>query len=310
MTTNDSDAGSVLEPSEFVNRFRYNVWYFLVGRHHGFVPYFFPGVVAIVLWLASSERFRPWRVLTFLALLASVVGVLVFFPYTWNGGGGPPGNRYFIGFYPLTMFLVPPLTMAPALVAWLGGALFTAKMVASPFVAAKFTYDAPARGFARLLPVELTMANDLPVRLDDSRSHVPFGDVLLYFLDERSYLPEQPGPDPNERAVWVSGAGRSDILVRSEGKLDRLVMTAQSPIRTVFTVSAGAGTSAVTLEPGKTVTFDVPVVSVRGLESYALLLSVQSSEGFTPRLQDPDSQDNRNLGVLMKFTTVSAQPAR
>lgn len=310
MSTNDSDAGNVLAPSEFLNRFALNVEYFLIGRHHGFVPYFFPGALAIVLWLASSERSRLWRVLIFLTLVASVGALLVFAPYTWNGGGGPPGNRYFISFYPLTFFLLPPVTMAPAILAWVGGALFTAKMLVNPFAAAKFTYEPPARGFARQLPVELTIANDLPVRLDDSRSHVPFRDTLLYFLDERSYLPEQPGTDPTERAVWVSGAGRSDILVRTDHELDHLTVTAQSPIRTVFTVSAGAGTASIQLEAGKPAAFDVKTSSVRGLESYAFLLSVQSSEGFTPHLQDPASRDFRNLGVLMTFTAVDAQPAR
>jgi hypothetical protein len=310
MSTNDSDAETVLAPSEFLNRFAHNVGYFVIGRHHGFVPYFFPGALAIVLWLASSERRRPWCVFTFLALAASVVTLLVFFPYTWNGGGGPPGNRYFISLYPVTFFLLPPVTMTPAIVAWLGGALFTAKMLVNPFYAAKFTYEAPSRGFARRLPVELTMANDLPVRLDDSRSHVPFGDVLLYFLDERAYLPEQTGSDPNERAVWVSGAGRSDIVMRSERPLDHLRVTARSPIRTVFTVSAGAGTAVVPLVPGQPVIFDVPTAGVRGLDSYAYLLSVQSSEGFTPHLRDPASRDYRNLGVLMTFTAVNAAPGR
>jgi hypothetical protein len=84
-------------------------------------------------------------------------------------------------------------------------------------------------------------------------------------------------------------------------------MTVRSPIRTVFTVSAGAGTKVVSLEPGKPVTFDVPTSSVRGLQSYALLLSVQSSEGFTPHLLDPSSRDARNLGVLMTFTAVEAR---
>jgi hypothetical protein len=310
MSTNDSDAESVLAPAEFLNRFALNVEYFLVGRHHGFIPYFFPGALAIAVWLMSSERSRVWRVLTFAALAASVGGLLVFFPYSWNGGGGPPGNRYFVSLYPLTFFLLPPMTAGPALLAWIGGALFTAKMIVNPFVAAKFPYEAPARGFARRLPVELTMANDLPVRLDDSRSHVPFQDVLLYFLDERAYLPEQPGSDPAERAVWVSGAGRSDILVRSDHELDHLQVTVQSPIRTVFTVSAGAGTSAVRLEPGKPATLDVKTSSVRGLQSWAFLLEVQSSEGFTPHLQDPASRDFRNLGALMTFTAVNAQPLR
>ena len=132
----------------------------------------------------------------------------------------------------------------------------------------------------------------------------------MYFLDERSYLPEQPGSDPNERAVWVSASGRSDILVRSDHELDHLTVTVRSPIRTVFTVSAGAAKTVVPLEPGRPATFDVKTSSVRGLASYAFLLSVQSTAGFTPHLLDPASRDFRNLGALMTFTPVNAQPLR
>src|ERR1019366_2591375 len=79
-STNDSDAESVL--TDLPNRFSLNVDYFLVGRHFGFVPYFFPGVVAIGLWLFSSERWRAWRLLTFATIVASVVGLLVFFSFS------------------------------------------------------------------------------------------------------------------------------------------------------------------------------------------------------------------------------------
>ena len=80
---------------------------------------------------------------------------------------------------------------APAILAWIGGALFTAKMLVNPFVAAKFPYLTTERGFARRLPVELTMANDLPIVLiAGPRAHSWFNDVLLYFLDEHAYPPE------------------------------------------------------------------------------------------------------------------------
>ena len=71
--------------------------YFLLGRHFGFVPYFFPGVVALLAWALSSERRVAWRVLNLIGVAASALVLLVFLPYTWSGGGGPPGNRYFLG---------------------------------------------------------------------------------------------------------------------------------------------------------------------------------------------------------------------
>src|SRR5262249_55310455 len=91
MVTNDSDAENVLQ--DFPHRFTTNVEYFLIGRHFGFVPYFFPGVVAILLWIASAERLRMWRVLTFLAVAGSAALLLLLLPFSWSGGGGPPGGR-------------------------------------------------------------------------------------------------------------------------------------------------------------------------------------------------------------------------
>jgi len=297
--TNDSDSESVLK--DFSNRFAHNVEYFLVGRHFGFVPYFFPGVVAIGLWLASRERFHAWRLFTFLPVAGSVVFLLVFAPYSWSGGGGPPGNRYFMSLYPALLFLTPPLTMTPALVAWAGGALFTAKMLVNPFVMAKAPFQLTERGLARRLPVEITMANDLPIMLDVTRAHVWFSDVLLYLLDEHAYRPEKVDAEGHE-GLWIAGDGRADILVRSDWPIDHLRVTAYSPIRTLVSMSMGGVESRVLLEPEKPATFDVQASGVRDEHSYAYLLSARSTEGFVPHLRDPSSTDPRNLGAQLRFT--------
>jgi hypothetical protein len=307
VTTNDSDAAVVLEPGEFVNRFAYNVKYFLFGRHFGFVPYYFPGVVAFLAWLWSRERRVAWRWLNLMGIAGSALVLLLFAPYSWSGGGGPPGNRYFLGVYPAFFFLMPPMT-TPALgvLAWLGGALFTAKILINPFASAKFTWQITQRGFARQLPVELTMAGDLPVMLDTSvRGRIPYGSnpfMLLYFLDQHAYPPEPPG-------MWVAGDGRAEIIVRTEDPVDHLVVTAFSPIHTVFSMSLGAGTVTRVLEPRQTVTFDLPASGVRGLNSYAYLMTALSSGGFIPRLQDPNSRDGRNLAVLVNFKAVTKTAA-
>jgi len=301
-STNDSDADSVLQ--DFANRFVHNVEYFLIGRHFGFVPYFFPGAMAIALWLASRDRLQPWRVFTFLAVVASVLALLTFTPYSWSGGGGPPGNRYFMSIYPALFFLTPPLlTVTPAMTAWVGGALFTAKMLVNPFVSAKSPSQITERGFARRLPVEVTMANDLPVMLEGIRAHAWFSDVLLYFLDEHAYYPETIDAE-GHRGIWIAGDGRADILMRSDWPIGHLTVTARSPIPTVFIISVGAAQSTVPLVPGKPVTCDVPVSGIRDQHSYAYLMSARSTEGFTEHLRNPESTDNRNLGVLLRFTAV------
>ena len=95
MSTNDSDSESVLQNASY--RFAHNVEYFLAGRHFGFVPYFFPGILAVALWGFSRERGRPWRLLIFLRVAGSAVGLLSRAPFTWGGGGGPTGNRQIVG---------------------------------------------------------------------------------------------------------------------------------------------------------------------------------------------------------------------
>ncbi|MGE5246409.1 MAG: hypothetical protein ACM3SQ_19465 [Betaproteobacteria bacterium] len=303
--TDGSAAQKVLEPAKASVQFAHNVEYFLVGRHFGFVPYFFPGLVAIGLWLASRARRDSWRLLLFLTVFASALVLVLLLPYTWSGGGGPPGNRYFLSIYPALFFLTPPLASAwPGLVAWVGGALFTVKMLLNPFVAAKFPYQTTERGAARHLPVELTMANDLPIMLYAPRAHLRYGDtpessVLLYFLDENAYTPEPTG------FMWVSGNGRSDIVVRADRPVHALRMTITSPIRTTFTASAGGPSVDVPLAPGETKTFDLPVRWVRGLQEYVWLLSVRSSDAFIPRLESPTSTDGRNLGVRMRFAPIA-----
>jgi hypothetical protein len=302
----DGDAvGDVLRSSEWPGRFAHNVEYFLIGRHFGLLPYFFPGVVAILAWLLSPARRDVWRALLFLTFVTFTVVMLLILPFTWSGGGGPPGNRYLLGMYPTLFFLVPPLPPAwPGIAAWIGGALFTAKMLISPFAAAKYPYLAPERGLLHRLPVELTMANDLPVMLDGSRARIPYRNdplMLLYFLDQNAFSPEPPG-------MWVSGGGRAEILVRTVDPCDHLAVTAESPIRTVLTVSMGRSAVRVSLTPGTVATFDVPAGGVRGLRSYSYLLSAQSSEGFVPHLQNTQSNDFRNLGALMRFRAVPPGP--
>ena len=302
--TNDADTQSVFQ--DFSNRFAHNVEYFFVGRHFGFSPYVFPGAVAVALWLTSPDRREPSRVLTLAAVCASVAALLVFAPYSWSGGGGPPGNRYFVSLYPALVFLTPPLTTAaPALGAWIGGALFTAKMLVNPFVVAKSPSQLTERGFARRLPVEVTMANDLPIMLEGGRAHAWYNDVLLYFLDEHVYPPETVDAD-GRKGIWIAGDGRADILMRSDWPVAALHVTASSPIATTVTMSAGRGGVTVPLQPGKTATFDVPASGVRDEHSFAYLVSARSSEGFTPRLLDPSSPDPRNLGALLRFTAVPA----
>ncbi len=315
VTTNDADSDNVFETSQLASRVLHNVEYFLIGRHFGFVPYFFPGVVAILVWALSKRRFEPWRVLVAACAGGATLLLLLFLPYTWSGGGGPPGNRYFLGVYPVLFFLMPRVRGWHSLLAFAGGALFTAKILVNPFVSAKNTWEIAERGFARRLPVELTMANDLPVMLaQPPRGHIPYRngrEVLLYFLDSHASPPEPVGTSPEGSTLWgmwVSGSGRADIIVRADYPIEAIRVDAESLIPTVLTLRMGSSSVSMPIVPKKPVSFTVPASGVRGWKDFDYLLSARSSEGFIPRLMVPGSTDSRNLGALVRFSPITSAP--
>jgi len=295
-------AQAVLINRQLPARFARNVEYFLLGRHFGFIPYYFPGFVAVIAWLSSRRRRDDWRVVTFAGFVLAAVVLLLVLPFTWSGGGGPPGNRYALSAYPVLLFLMPPMvSVAPGLLAWLVGALFTARMLVSPFAAAKFTWELYERGMPRRLPVELPMSQDLPVALaQPMRSPIPYSDpgLRLSFLDQNAWPPEPTG-------MWVSGAGRAEIILRAERPVRHLLVEAESPIRTTLSVSLGGDEVHTVIEPRKVTTFTVPAGSpVPGRYGDSVyLMTTQSSDGFVPHLVD-GSADYRNLGALLRFRAV------
>ena len=65
---------------------------------------------------------------------AQIALFLISVPYTWSGGGGSIGNRYFMGAYGAFLFLLPPIQrVAMAFVPWVAGLFFMAPLVMNPF---------------------------------------------------------------------------------------------------------------------------------------------------------------------------------
>jgi hypothetical protein len=297
MSTNEVGLEETLEREVFWPRLRANLRYFVIGRHFGFVPYYFPGVLIVTLALWRWRSLRFWHVLT-LATVAVTAGWLVTnLPFSWSGGGGPSGNRYFLSIYPALFFLMPPLrSVLPGLAAWAGGAVFISHILLNPLVAAKNPWLTSQRGLLRWLPVELTMINDLPVQLNLSRARLSDPgdpDVLLYLIDAKTFSPDAMG-------IWVAGRARGEIIVRAGAPGGYLRVTLHSPVRNTVTVTAGGAARRLSLQPGSTTEVQVPARWVQASGSLACLLSVSTEEGFVPHLLDPRSRDDRFLGVQVR----------
>ncbi len=298
----------------------HNLGYFLVGRHTGLIPYFFPGMLTLALFLlAGKQRREPFQWLVLLALALASVALLVYMPFTYSGGGGPVGNRYFMGYYALFLFLVPAaITVRVAIAAAIVGGLFTAQLIANPFYTSFYPATHPKYGVFRWLPIELSLVNDLPINVNPSRAKQPLAGeppLQVYFLDDNAYNREGEW-------FWVRGEATADLILRAPARphadgaftslaleaLDIEIATgAAAPV-----VSIDTGAARVRVEPGARSGDKVrvpmpegfPYKSVPGQPMNRIYtISIGASEGFVP-LFDEGVRDSRFLGARIRIVPV------
>ena len=135
------------------------------------------------------------------------------------------------------------------------------------------------------------------------RRDLPGLDLIVHAADEW-------GADPAALAACIDDIGRADIIVRCAEPVYHFAVGVESPIPTVFTVSAGAAEKSINLQPNTPVQFMLPADGIQDVRSYAYLVSARSSEGYIPRLMEPGSTDARNLGAKMTLQAITtAAPA-
>jgi hypothetical protein len=307
--------------------FPHNVGYFIFGRHAGFAIYFFPGMMAILLFLAATRDRAMWQWLTLIAGAGTAIVLLLYMPFTWSGGGGPVGNRYFLGTYSVFLFLVPPLqTAVPGLLAIAISGLFVSPIVTNPFFAVRNPSEHSKAGVYRWLPTELTMVNDLPVNVTPSRRRQPLGGsppMLAYFIDDNAYAREGD-------AFWVKGESTTDVLLRAPieietqvagveapkslhiSKLTVILETGPKPNR--VTVDTGTEERVIDMAPSSQQTFELEMS--HGLPykyhpdyptNYVYILSITSSTGFVPMFEN-GANDSRFLGVMVRLIPTYGEP--
>jgi hypothetical protein len=299
MITNDADTGRVLAP-EAIEQIPINTAYFFFGRHAGLVPYFMPGVLILAWWVVGARKAPLWQWTTAVAVLCSIGGLVVLFPDSWNGGGGPPGNRYFLSLYPPLLFLLrPAATWFVGATAWIGGLAFVGPLILHPYATSAAPWLAVESRPINWLPIELTLVNDLPCRLNTLRCPILFirePAVQFYYMDGRTYSAEGDG-------TWIAGGTSTDILVKTDLPPSRVRIEFSGPIANEirgrfadreFATSKPAGaTVAVTVSDPKPFRYHLNSVYV---------LHLETTNGFVPAEVEPGSTDTRNLGVFIKPT--------
>jgi hypothetical protein len=314
MGRDESLAGVILDRRVFWTNLLHNLGYYFVGRYSGIIPYYFPAVFALVAFLSAPRRRPGWQYLVLAAAIAQMLFFIINLPYTWIGGGGSVGNRYFMGAYGIFLFLLPPFARtASAVVPWAIGALFTAQLVLNPFATSFHPGDPAKHGPLRWLPVELTMVNDLPINTEGAEKVlVWFGDnpgqndpgFQIYFLDDNAYGREI------DKSFWVKGESRAEFLIKyaprnpetvSGGKpLKQLVLTlSPGPLPTVVKATVNGRTQQVHLKDEQRISFNLDRGFWYQARAYVWVVSVSSSTGFVPIFNGAD-RDTRFLGVRVK----------
>jgi len=300
--------------------FPHNMGYFLFGRHTGFAPYFLPGLMAILLFFAATRDRAMWQWLTLAAGVITAVVLLIYMPFTWSGGGGPVGNRYFLGTYAVFLFLAPRMqTAASGLLTTALSALFVAPIISGPLYATRNPAEHAKTGIFTWLPTELTMVNDLPINVLPDRIRQPLGGsppILGYFIDDNVFNRERD-------AFWVKGESSADILLRARiqteadvagvemsrslriEKLTAILETGPKPNRVV--ISTGGDRRVIDMAPSsqQTVELEMPhgmpyKYDPRFPTNYVYFVTISSSSGFVPMFEN-GANDSRFLGVMVRL---------
>jgi hypothetical protein len=296
----------IFSPRTFTSNLLHNLEYFFVGRYAGMLGYYFPGLFAMLALLAIPGRRPGWQWLVLAAALAQGLVFVVATPYTWSGGG--VGNRYFAAGYAAMLFLLPPVeSIALAFVPWVVGGLFVAPMVLNPFVASFRPNENAKAGPLRLLPVELTLLNDLPVWTEGDRARVWFGGAgerepgfLVSFLDDNAYGAEA------DRSFWTRGDSRTEIVFKADKPIRRAIFTISAgPVPVDVTIRLGGKRYDVHVaaEGVQQITASMPagVIFEKEVEGVHLWhLAIATKGGFTPIFFDEKSSDARYLGARIR----------
>lgn len=289
----------------FWHNMRANLGYYVVGRYGGLLPYFFPMVLAVLLMVARRREIQGWQWLVLVGIVIQIGVFLVTLPYTWFGGGGSVGNRYFMGVYGAALFLFPPVrSRLVALLPWIVGGVFMWPLVISPFDTSMRPGDRAFSGPLRLLPVERTNYQDLPVQTEEELMRRWFGETPAHrgfqvlYLDKNSWLQEA-----DKLSFWTRGDSRAELLVRTNNPERRIEFTlAAGAVAVHVDLALDGERASVSLAPQQTgvVQFTLPpgfrFKDKEGRVSYIWHLSITTDGGWSP-LERDGLPDARFLGV-------------
>jgi hypothetical protein len=102
---------------------------------------------------------------------------------------------------------------------------------------------------------------------------------------------------PEPQFFWIGGARRASAVLQPDAPQPAVTLLLRNaPVDNRVVIQSGSWREEMRLGPGEERRVEVPIDVQRG----AALFTVSSSSGFRPSAVDPNSHDERFLGVWIK----------
>ena len=285
----------------------YNIYYYFFGRFTGMAWYFFPAMLALLLFFRAKRRFHDW--LTLAALAGGILIYIVLTPEFYGGGGGTLANRYFLNIYPLFFFLpAEKKSWRQVALIWLIAAIFISPILVSPFRSSARPATHAKKFPIKALPLEMTQVNHFPTNTnpDAFRVHIwpdkPHPQrEFLHFLDDNFHPKLEPS------GIWTRGDRTCEFILKTYYPLREVGVRLLNNPRSnnEISVKVEGRTQKVILQSKQWGTLRFPVGNGFQVEQrYHYRIKIKAAKGSIPYLEDPAGLERRYLGVFFELELV------
>jgi hypothetical protein len=283
------------------------MFYYFFGRFTGIAWYFFPAVLALIIFFLSKRRLHDW--LTLATILGGILIYITLMPDNYGGGGGTLANRYFLNIYPLFLFLPREKKSRRQInLIWIMAAIFISQILVSPFRSSAQPATHAKKFPFKALPLEMTQVNNFPTSTNPDAFRVniwpdkpPPQREFLHFLDDNFYPREEPN------GIWTRGTGTCEMVLKTYYPLREIIVHLLNNPRNDndIRVRVDWKTEKIRLMPKQWGTLRFPVGDGFQMKSSHLYhLRIKAQKGSIPYFEDEASQERRYLGVFFGLELV------
>ncbi len=293
-----------LIPPKFI---LFNIFYYFFGRFTGITWYFFPAVLALILFFQSRRRVTDWLIL--ITLAGGILIYIVLTPEFYGGGGGSLANRYFLNIYPLFLFLPSAKkSWRQVILIWVVAAVFISQILVSPFRSSAQPATHAKKFPIKALPLEMTQVNHFPTNTNPLAFRVSIWPdkphpqrEFLHFLDDNFYPKLEP------TGIWTRGDKTCEFILKTYYPLKEIGVRLLNNPRSnnEITVKVEGQKQKIVLQSKQWGELRFPVGNGFKMEErYHYHMKIKAAKGAIPYYEDPASLERRYLGVFFELELV------